>query len=158
LTLPPRHVPRSIPPERPAGTDQQTTTDDPETSMHPELPRPIATHLQAINDLDADAAVAPFADDAYVNDVRREITGHDAIRAWIDKELVGDHVSLTVTEVVPHHGEYIVRAEYEGDFDRSNLPDPLVLTNYFRLQGDEIVSLVIVLNNPSPYNRSGAAR
>ncbi len=120
--------------------------------MHPELPQPIAAHLDAVNDGDADAASAPFASDAYVNDVHREITGRDAVRAWISKELVDDHISLQITEVVPHHDEYVVRAKYDGDFDKTNLPDPLVLTNYFRLHEGEIVSLIVVLNSPSPYN------
>ena len=33
----------------------------------------VAEHIRAVNDFDADAIVATFADDAYVNDNRREI-------------------------------------------------------------------------------------
>ena len=120
--------------------------------MHPELPRPITAYLGAVNDGDADAASAPFAPDAYVNDVHREITGKDAIRSWITKELIDDHISLQITDVVPHYDQYIVSAKYDGDFDKTNLPDPLVLTHYFGLHDGEIVSLVIVHNSASPYN------
>jgi hypothetical protein len=42
----------------------------------------VAEHIRAVNDFDTDAIVATFADDAYVNDARREIRGIDAIRRW----------------------------------------------------------------------------
>jgi hypothetical protein len=54
----------------------------------------VAEHIRAVNDFDADAIVATFADDAYVNDARREIRGVDAIRAWVNKEMVGDSVTI----------------------------------------------------------------
>jgi hypothetical protein len=38
--------------------------------------------------------VATFAADAYVNDNRREIVGVDAIRRFMEKELVGDRVTM----------------------------------------------------------------
>ena len=50
-----------------------------------------------------------FAADAYVNDNRREIWGADAIRTFMDKEIVGDHVTMEVREVIDHYGDTIVR-------------------------------------------------
>ena len=64
-----------------------------------ELPTVIAEHLAAVNAFDVDAIVATFADDAYVNDARREIVGVDAIRRWVEQEMVGDHVTMEVREV-----------------------------------------------------------
>ncbi len=92
----------------------------------------IAEHIRAINAFDTEAIVATFAPDAYVNDNRREIVGIDAIRRWVQKELVGDRVTMVVREVVEHHGETIVRAVYDGNYDKTNLPKVLVLSNYFR--------------------------
>ena len=40
----------------------------------------IANHIEAINAFDTDLVVATFAQDAYVNDNRREIKGINAIR------------------------------------------------------------------------------
>ena len=40
---------------------------------------------------------------------------------------------------------------YDGDFDKTNLPDPVVLTNYFGVRDGKIVSLVTILNRPSDY-------
>ena len=111
----------------------------------------IAEHIAAINAFDTDAVVATFAKDAYVNDHRREIVGIDAIRRWVAKELIGDRVTIDIREVLEHHGETIVRAAYDGNFDKTNLPKEVVLTNYFRVEAGKIVSLIIVFNQASPY-------
>jgi hypothetical protein len=119
--------------------------------MSNELTGIVAEHIAAVNAFDTDAIVATFADDAYVNDVHREIAGVDAIRGWVAKELVGDKVTMDVQEVVDHHGDIIVRAAYDGDYDKTNLPDPLILSNYFSIRDGKIVSLVVLHNTPSPY-------
>jgi hypothetical protein len=116
-----------------------------------ELPAIVAEHIAAVNALDTDRIVATFAPDAYVNDNRREIWGTEAIRAFVAKEFVGDHVTMDVREVVDHYGDTIVRAAYDGTYDKTNLPDELVLTSYFSIRGDKIVSLAVIFNQPSPY-------
>jgi hypothetical protein len=116
-----------------------------------ELSPVISEHIRAINAFDTDAIVATFADDAYVNDNRREIAGIDAIRRWVEKELVGDRVTMAIREVADHYGETIVRAAYEGNFDKTHLPPVVILTNYFRIVAGKIVSLTVVFNQPSPY-------
>ena len=119
--------------------------------MSTQLPAVIAEHIRAVNAFDTDAIVATFAKDAYVNDNRREIVGVEAIRRWVAKELVGDRVTMEVREAVEHHGETIVRARYDGSYDKTNLPAELVLTNYFRVVDGKIVSLAIIFNRPSPF-------
>jgi len=61
-----------------------------------------------VNAFDTEGIVATFADDAYVNDNRREIWGKDAIRKFIAKEFVGDQVTMDVREIVDHYGDVIV--------------------------------------------------
>jgi len=119
--------------------------------MATELVGVIADHIAAVNAFDRDAIVATFAPDAYVNDARREINGVDAIRRWVDKEMVGDHVTMDVREVVDHHGDTIVRARYDGTYDKTNLPEELVMSNYFSVRDGKIVSLIVIFNQPSPY-------
>ena len=119
--------------------------------MATELTGPVAEYIAAINSFDIDAAVATFAPDAYVNDARREINGIDAIRRWVTKEMVGDHVTMEVREVVDHYGETIVRSRYDGTYDKTNLPDELVMSDYFRVQDGKIISLTVIRNQPSPY-------
>ena len=112
----------------------------------------VAEHVAAVNAGDLDAIVATFAENAYLNDARREFRGSAAIRRFIAKEIVGDHIEMDVREVLEHHGDTIVRAAYEGDFDRTNLPDgDVVLTNYFSVRDGKIVSLVTVNNRPVEY-------
>jgi hypothetical protein len=111
----------------------------------------IADHIAAVNAQNTDAIMATFSSDAYVNDNRREFVGSDAIRRFIEREIVGDNITMDVREVIDHHGDTIVRAAYEGDFDKTNLPDELILTNYFSVRDEKIVSLVIVFNQPAPY-------
>jgi hypothetical protein len=119
--------------------------------MSTELPRIVAEHIAAVNALDTERIVATFAPDAYVNDNRREIWGTDAIRAFMAKEFVGDHVTMDVREVIDHYGDTIVRARYDGTYDKANLPDELILTSYFSLRDNKIVSLTVIFNQPSPY-------
>jgi hypothetical protein len=119
--------------------------------MATELSGVIADHIAAVNAFDTDAIVATFAPDAYVNDARREINGIDAIRRWVDKEIAGDHVTMEVREVVDHYGDTIVRARYDGTYDKTNLPDDLVMSNYFSVRDGRIVGLAVIFNQPSPY-------
>src|ERR1022692_2128106 len=101
--------------------------------------------------LDEDAIVATFAEDALVNDAHREFRGIEAIRRWVAREMVGDHVTIDVTEVIDHYGDTIVRGRYDGDFDKTNLPGDLILTNYFTVRDGKIVSLIVIRNTPASY-------
>lgn len=115
------------------------------------LPPIVAEHINAVNAFDTDRIVNTFAPDAYVNDNRREIWGTDAIRAFMAKEFVGDHVTMDVREVIDHHGDIIVRAKYDGTYDKTNLPDELIMTSYFGIRDGKIISLAVIFNQPSPY-------
>jgi SnoaL-like domain len=115
------------------------------------LPPVVAEHIDAVNAFDTDRIVSTFAPGAYVNDNRREIWGAEAIRKFMAKEFVGDHVTMEVREVIDHYGDIIVRAKYEGTYDKTNLPDELVMTSYFALREGKITSLTVIFNQPSPY-------
>ena len=115
------------------------------------LPPVVAGHIDAVNAHDEDAIVATFADDALVNDAHREFWGSEAIRRWVAREMTGDQVTIDVTEVIDHHGDTIVRGRYDGTFDKTNLPEELILTNYFTVRGDKIVSLIVIRNTPPAY-------
>jgi hypothetical protein len=116
-----------------------------------ELSGVVAEHIAAVNAFDVDRIIATFAPDAYVNDNRREIWGTRAIRAFIAKELVRDSVTMEVLEVLEHYGDIIVRARYDGTYDKTNLPDEFVMTSYFGVRDDKITSLTVIFNQPSPY-------
>jgi hypothetical protein len=119
--------------------------------MSTELPAVLAEYIAAVNAFDTDRIVTLFAPDAYVNDNRREIWGTEALRAFFAREFTGDHVTMEVREVVDHYGDVIVRARFDGTYDKTNLPDELVMTSYFGLREDKITSLTVIFNQPSPY-------
>jgi hypothetical protein len=116
-----------------------------------ELPPIVAEHIAAVNAFDTDRIVKTFAADAYVNDLQREIWGDDAIWKFMDKDFVGDHVTMEVREIIDNYGDIIVRAKWDGTYDKTNLPDELIVTSYFSLRDGKIVSLTIMMNQPSPY-------
>ena len=116
-----------------------------------ELPPIVAEHIAAVNAFDTDRIVKTFAADAYINDLQREIWGDDAIWKFMDKEFVGDHVTMEVREIIDNYGDIIVRAKWDGTYDKTNLPDELIVTSYFSLRDDKIVGLTIIVNEPSPY-------
>ncbi len=116
-----------------------------------ELPPVVAEHIAAVNALDLERIMATFAPDAYVNDNRREMCGTDAIRRFMAREFVGDRVTMEVREIVDHYGDVTVRARFDGDYDKTNLPDELVMSSYFSVRDGRIVSLTVIFNQPSPY-------
>ncbi|HEY1643831.1 MAG TPA: nuclear transport factor 2 family protein [Streptosporangiaceae bacterium] len=116
-----------------------------------ELTGIVAEHIAAVNAGDAGAIVATFAEDAYVNDARREFSGREAIARWVGKEMTGDNVRIEVREVLDQHGDTIVRGAYDGTYDKTNLPDEVVLSSYFSVRDGKIVSLVVIFNQPASY-------
>jgi hypothetical protein len=118
----------------------------------PTLTGVVARHIAAVNAFDEDAIVNTFANDALVNDAHREFWGADAIRRWVAKEMVGDKVTVEVTEVLDHYGEIVVRGRYDGEFDKTQLPPgDLILTNYFTVRDDKIVTMIVIRNTPAKY-------
>ena len=111
----------------------------------------VAEHIAAVNAFDEDAIVATFADDALVNDAHREFWGIEAVRRWVAREMVGDHVTIEVTEVIDHYGDTIVRGRYDGTYDKTNLPDEIILTNYFTVRDGKIVRLIVIRNAVASY-------
>jgi hypothetical protein len=110
------------------------------------LPQVIADHIAAQNRSDPQAFLETFAPDAMLNDVHREFLGHDAIGAWAAKEIFGDNVTLEVRRAWQHTAGVILHAKYDGNFDKTDLPDPLILTNYFVLREGKIAQLIILHN------------
>jgi hypothetical protein len=126
--------------------------DQKENLMTNNLNPIIAQHIAAVNAFDTNAIVSTFADDAFVNDNHREFWGIDAIRRWVEKEMVGDKVTIDVREVVDHYGDTIVRGAYDGEYDKTNLPaGDLILSNYFSVRDGKIVSLIVIRNTPADY-------
>jgi len=116
-------------------TDHFTTTLN--------LPEPVASYVRAVNAGATDVFRASFADDAVVVDVNRELRGLDAITAWAGADIFGAHVHFDVLDVTERQGRTIVRVQIDGTFDRTGLPDPLVMNHEFRVAEGKIAELRI---------------
>jgi hypothetical protein len=65
--------------------------------------------------------------------------------------MVGDRVTLEPVEVVDNDGIYAVRCRFDGDYDKTNLPSPLIMTNCFRVRDGKIVTLFVIRNKDPKY-------
>ncbi len=110
------------------------------------LPPLVAAFIEATNRADIERLLATFAEDALVNDQLRDYWGKPAIRQWAERDLVGEGLRIKVTKVVNHHGNCIVTADVDGNFDKRGLPDPLVLALYFTTHSTHLVQLIILRN------------
>ena len=116
------------------------------TDITNNLPKVVADHIAACNAHDAEAWMATFAPDAMLNDIQREFIGADAIRGFGDKEIFGANVTMAVQRAWDRHGDVTVHAKLDGTYDKTGLPDPLILSFYFSLRGDRITQLIIIHN------------
>jgi hypothetical protein len=117
--------------------------------MKQEMPKPVADFFQAVNSSNSAAMLDTFVDDALVNDIQRDFWGRDAIKTFSDREIFADHLTLEAMKVIDHYGEPIVTVKCDGTFDKTNLPDPLLLDFYFTVRDDKIVRLIIIHNKPA---------
>ena len=109
--------------------------------MTTQLPRTVASYIQATNAHDAAGFIALFAEDAVVDDAGREFRGLNAIKAWSDHEIFAANVTLDVIDVVDRDGETVVTSKVDGNFDRTGLPDPLFIDHHIKVEGGKIVGL-----------------
>lgn len=112
-----------------------------------EIPAPVRKIIDAMDRADLDAFMEPFASDALVNDRHRQFWGYDAIRKWAELEITGDHVRMDPYHVVAHHGDVIITAQIDGDYDKSDLPAACSLAFYFVLRNDRITQLLLLPPN-----------
>lgn len=113
------------------------------------MPAPVHDYFAAMNNFDSTGMVGVFTEDGLVNDIQREFWGPDAIKRWADREIIGDRVITTkFVDAKEHHGDYIVSAEVDGQYDKTGLPNPLILTFYFSLADRHISRLIILGNKP----------
>src|SRR5438128_2036954 len=100
-----------------------------------------AAYVGSINDHDPAAFNALFAEGAVVNDNGREFRGLNAIEAWSDREIFDAQVTLEIIDVAERDGENVVTTKVDGNFDRTGLPDPVIINHHIKAEGGKIVTL-----------------
>jgi hypothetical protein len=110
------------------------------------LPPLVAAFVEATNSFELEGLLATFAEDALVNDQLRDYWGKPAIKEWAQRDIINVRLTMNVTQVINHYGNFIVTANADGNYDKRGLPDPLVLAFYFTAQSGLIVQLIILRN------------
>ena len=96
--------------------------------MTTHIPEHAAGFVRAVNDRDPAGLIALFAD------AGRVIRGREAIREWAAHDIFAASVTFEVRKVSGTDGDATVTVKVDGTFDRTGLPDPLIMT--FRVVGN----------------------
>jgi len=67
-----------------------------------------------------------------------------------DREIFSVNVTLDVMVAADRDGQTIVTVEVDGTFDKTGLPDPLLLEHYFTVEGGKITSFSSRLAGEKP--------
>ncbi len=110
-----------------------------------QLPPIAAEYLRSINDQLPNDFAALFVEDAVVQDAGREYRGLPAIRKWGDTDIYQPRVALHPLEVAARGDGVKLTTRVEGNFDRTGLPDPVIIQHSLTLRGDRIAKLVCEL-------------
>src|SRR5205823_2566589 len=100
-----------------------------------------AAYVRTINAHDAAAFQALFAAEAVVDDAGREFRGLAAIQDWSNREIFGARVTLDVLDVAERDGQTVITTKVDGTFDRTGLPDPVIINHHIKSEGNKITSL-----------------
>lgn len=108
-----------------------------------QMPQVIHNFIIASNKPDPAGYVNCFAEDGVVIDEGQRRQGKDAIKDWSDKYHFAAHVTLEPREVQGDENEVTLTCKIDGDYDKTGLPDPLLLDYYFLIKGNKITYLSI---------------
>jgi hypothetical protein len=103
------------------------------------LPEPLAAYFAAKNRKDIDAMLVPFAEQATVRDEGSDLSGHAAIREWMEGTTKKYAVTVEPTGIATEEGRTVVTALVSGNFPGS----PATLRYNFTLGAGKIARLEI---------------
>ena len=110
----------------------------------------VAEHVAAVNAFDVDRIVATFAPRRRRQRRAPRVLGHrrdPALDHQGDRRRPRHHRRDRGHR--PRRPDDRPRPAYDGTYDKANLPDELILTNYFNVRDGKITSLIVIFNQPS---------
>ncbi|AZN41595.1 nuclear transport factor 2 family protein [Paenibacillus albus] len=110
-----------------------------------QLPNSVKAYFHASNEEQLASFLEAFKEDAHVFDFNREFNDLEAIRDWCKSDILGLHVRFDITDAWEQDGAYAVITSLDGEFDKTNLPDPLLLIHTFKLSDSKIQELHVTL-------------
>jgi len=111
-----------------------------------QLPPVIEQFIKASNEHDGKAYIATFSEDALVNDIARNFWGKDQIKQWADEEIISPKITFKAYEIIQHHGDFLITALIDGNYDKSKSPDPTYLDYFFTVKNNRIVKMIVIKN------------
>jgi hypothetical protein len=109
--------------------------------MTTHLPGPATDYVRTVNGKDPAGFLALFAENAGIDDAGRIIQGREAIQEWAASDIFAADVTLEVLGASGDDGDATITAKVDGTFDRTGLPDPLIMTFRIAAQGGKITKL-----------------
>ena len=67
-------------------------------------------------------------------------------RSALSRRRRSSATTFTPLRAVDRHGDITVHARTDGTYDKTGLPDPLILSLYFSLRDERITQLIIIHN------------
>jgi NAD(P)-dependent dehydrogenase (short-subunit alcohol dehydrogenase family) len=110
-------------------------------AMPIQLPELAAGYVRTTNGNDPTGFIALFAEDAVIDDAGRIIRGCEAIRTWAASDIFAANVTLDVFDVSGDNSDATITAKVDGTFDRTGLPDPLIMTLHIAAFDGKITKL-----------------
>lgn len=107
------------------------------------LPSVIGKYITASNKPDPIVFVDCFSENAVVLDEGKKRNGKQAIREWSDQNHFAANVTLKPTLAKKIGDEIVLTCKLDGTYDKTGLPDPLLLNYHFVIVDDKIVRLSI---------------
>ena len=105
------------------------------------MPAIAAAYVDAINAHDPDRFIALFAEDALVDDAGRQFRGQEAIQRWSASDIFAVNVTLDVLAATQRGEQCVITTKVDGDFDRTGLPDPVIIDQTINSAAGKIVAL-----------------
>jgi hypothetical protein len=109
--------------------------------MIEQLPGPAAGYVRMTNGRNPAGFIALFAEDAVVDDAGRIIRGREAIRVWAASDIFAANVTFDTLDASGDENDATITAKVDGTFDRTGLPDPLIMTFQIVAVGGKITKL-----------------
>ncbi len=110
-------------------------------AMHTTLPETAAAYIRATNSHDPKAFLDCFDANAIVHDAGRELRGIAAIEAWSAREIMEPLVTLEILDTSELDGDVVITTKVDGNFDRTGLPNPIIIDHQIKLEAGKIVGL-----------------
>ncbi len=109
--------------------------------MIEQLPELAAGYVRTANGNDPAGFIALFDKDAVVDDAGRIIRGREEIHQWAASDIFAAKVTFDALDASENENGVTITAKVDGAFDRTGLPDPLIMMLEMVVRGGKITKL-----------------